>query len=257
MALRTDILTEHLGYAPIGLIDDIINAVNDILYKCTAALETFLNKKYAPGSSRARKYRIPPNEIQLGTAKLETLLESVVDRSFDKFELYVLRNILTIPTDLISDGWVRLEHHEHVDFQDTSSLADLDNQIIELEQMVMKERIKGIIFKKLLATSTKESDKKSRHQQALHFLSQNTSSYEDFGESFVFLASQVSSMANMIKTIEKSNGDPIPKGSQPSDRDQYIDEFVKRAIKQSGIKPSFVPSASITAASQSLADLFV
>lgn len=252
VALRTDILTEHLGYAPIGLIDDIINAVNDILYKCTAALETFLNKKYAPGSSRAKKYRIPPNEIQLGTAKLETLLESVVDRSFDKFELYVLRNILTIPSDLISEGWVRLEHHEHVDFQNTLSLADLDRQIIEAEQMLVNERIRNLIFKKLSTTSAQESEKSEEYNQALHFLAHNSSSNDELRESFIFLASQVSVITNMIKSMEDSNGDLVLKESQASDRDQYIDEFVKRAIKKSGIKPSFVSSASHDAVPQPL-----
>ncbi|OAX80022.1 hypothetical protein ACJ72_05657 [Emergomyces africanus] len=41
---------------------------------------------------------------------METLLESTVDKAFDKFEIYVLRNILTVPEDLL--GWVRLTHYE-------------------------------------------------------------------------------------------------------------------------------------------------
>lgn len=42
--------------------------------------------------------------------QLETLLESTVDKSFDKFEIYTLRNILTIPDDLAP--WMRLAHYE-------------------------------------------------------------------------------------------------------------------------------------------------
>ena len=49
-------------------------------------------------------------EIENGLHQLETLLESTVDKAFDKFEIYVLRNILTVPEDLIS--WVRLTHYE-------------------------------------------------------------------------------------------------------------------------------------------------
>lgn len=41
--------------------------------------------------------------------RLETLLESTVDKSFDKFEIYVLRNILTVEEDV--GGWVRLGHY--------------------------------------------------------------------------------------------------------------------------------------------------
>ena len=42
--------------------------------------------------------------------RLETLLESTVDKSFDKFEIYTLRNILTVDREV--GGWVRLAHYE-------------------------------------------------------------------------------------------------------------------------------------------------
>ncbi|KAJ5819076.1 Centromere protein Mis12 [Penicillium riverlandense] len=49
-------------------------------------------------------------EIENGLHQLETLLEANVDKAFDKFEIYVLRNILTVPEDLLSS--VRLKHYE-------------------------------------------------------------------------------------------------------------------------------------------------
>lgn len=49
-------------------------------------------------------------EIENGLHQLETLLEANVDKAFDKFEIYVLRNILTVPEDLLF--WVRLKHYE-------------------------------------------------------------------------------------------------------------------------------------------------
>ena len=49
-------------------------------------------------------------EIENGLHQLETLLEATVDKAFDKFEIYVLRNILTVPEDLV--GWIRLSHYE-------------------------------------------------------------------------------------------------------------------------------------------------
>lgn len=49
-------------------------------------------------------------EIENGLHQLETLLETNVDKAFDKFEIYVLRNILTVPEDLLS--WVKLKHYE-------------------------------------------------------------------------------------------------------------------------------------------------
>lgn len=139
IAKSTVVLTEHLGYAPIAVIDDIINSANQVLYRCTDAMENFLRAKYPKGTTRLPKEAVDvtnnnkgdedrkPNlrdteevdiseEIELGTAKLETLFESVVDLCFDKYELYVLRNLLVVPKDLINDGWFRLEHQKDLDF---------------------------------------------------------------------------------------------------------------------------------------------
>lgn len=83
----TALLTEHFEYPPIALLDDIINAVNNILYKCTAAIESFLQN--TPPCKD-----IPDEEIELGTAKLETLLEGIVDRNFDRC-VFVFRELLS------------------------------------------------------------------------------------------------------------------------------------------------------------------
>lgn len=42
--------------------------------------------------------------------QLETLLESNVDKNFDKLEIYVLRNVLHVDEALVP--WVRLGHYE-------------------------------------------------------------------------------------------------------------------------------------------------
>jgi kinetochore protein Mis12/MTW1 len=55
---------------------------------------------------------------------LETLLENGVDKRFDAFELYVLRNILVVPQDLV--GWVRLAHHKNLDFTSITPPAPTD-----------------------------------------------------------------------------------------------------------------------------------
>lgn len=144
----TAILTEHFGYVPIALIDDIINAANDILYKCTAAMDEFLSSRYPDGKLWLEGGSLPPSkrlkandgtrkenqdggieiditeEIELGTAKFETLFESIVDKCFDGFELYVLRNLMVIPQNLIQGGWIRLSHHRGVDFVAVKKLVN-------------------------------------------------------------------------------------------------------------------------------------
>ena len=52
--------------------------------------------------------------------KLETLLNATVDKNFDKFEIYVLRNILSVPAELAD--WVRLKHHENFSMPDSENV---------------------------------------------------------------------------------------------------------------------------------------
>ena len=72
-------------------------------------------------------------EIENGLHQLETLLESTVDKAFDKFEIYVLRNILTVPEDLIN--WVRLRHYEVRDSQGPQ-IKRLANPVCPTESFV-------------------------------------------------------------------------------------------------------------------------
>lgn len=53
-------------------------------------------------------------EIASGTHQLETLLCTSIDRNFDKFELYVMRNILCVKPE--DREWIRLGHYEGLNF---------------------------------------------------------------------------------------------------------------------------------------------
>ena len=67
----------------------------------------------SPGSAPKNSSTEPPDstaEIENGVHQLETLLEATVDKAFDKFEIWTLRNILTIPDDLAP--YMRLGHYE-------------------------------------------------------------------------------------------------------------------------------------------------
>ena len=63
-------------------------------------------------SNGAQAYPEAKSEIEEGLHKLETLLESNVDRNFDKFEIYILRGVLNVPEELVP--WVRLGHYEGI-----------------------------------------------------------------------------------------------------------------------------------------------
>lgn len=107
-----------------SLIDDIINSINNLIYQGISSLETGLHSTsperlgftHAPDAIPDTdgdgniQYPEAKLEIENGLHQLETLLESTVDKTFDKMEIYVLRNILTVPDDLVD--WIRLGHYE-------------------------------------------------------------------------------------------------------------------------------------------------
>ncbi|KAJ5925834.1 hypothetical protein N7454_007344 [Penicillium verhagenii] len=130
----TSLLAEHFSYTPLSLIDDIINSINNLIYQAISSLESGLiaTPPERLGFSHATNgptiadtdddgnvvYPEAKLELENGLHQLETLLETNVDKAFDKFEIYVLRNILTVPVDLLSH--VRLKHYEGLSFKPSS-----------------------------------------------------------------------------------------------------------------------------------------
>lgn len=96
--------------------------MNNLIYQGVGSLETGLfatpperlgfkpAKTNGEASEEEKEYPDAKQEIEEGLHKLETLLNSTVDKNFDKFEIYVLRNILSVPTNLAQ--WIRLRHYE-------------------------------------------------------------------------------------------------------------------------------------------------
>ncbi|KAI0131754.1 Mis12 protein-domain-containing protein [Hypoxylon sp. NC0597] len=137
----TELLTEHFGYPPVSLIDDIINSINILAERALNSVEQgLLNAPAAtlgfkPPKTSSRKnvdaqQQLDPveaakTEIESGTHQLETLLCASIDRNFDKFEIYVLRNILCVrPPDV--RNWMRLSHYEGLDLSPPSNAPSLD-----------------------------------------------------------------------------------------------------------------------------------
>ncbi|KAI0887200.1 Mis12 protein-domain-containing protein [Annulohypoxylon maeteangense] len=139
----TELLTEHFGYPPVSLIDDIINSINILAERALNSVEQgLLNAPPAtlgfkpPKATRgnggdAQKQAIDPaeaakNEVESGTHQLETLLCASIDRNFDKFEIYVLRNILCVrPFDVMH--WMRLSHYDGLDLSSITSTNSQSN----------------------------------------------------------------------------------------------------------------------------------
>ncbi|KAJ4133672.1 hypothetical protein NW768_005260 [Fusarium equiseti] len=121
-----ELLTEHFGYPPVSLLDDIINTVNVLADRALDSVERLLLSipPHALGFSNKHASKdgtpaLPPDEaakleIEHGTHQLETLLNASIDKNFDLFELYTMRNILTVRPD--DQPFMRLAHYEGLDF---------------------------------------------------------------------------------------------------------------------------------------------
>ncbi|KAI1176272.1 Mis12 protein-domain-containing protein [Nemania sp. FL0916] len=132
---ETELLTEHFGYPPVSLIDDIINSINVLAERALTSVEQGLlgappaalgfkaPKSQSQQHQQQEEDQESPaerakNEVEAGTHQLETLLCASIDRNFDKFEIYVLRNIFTVrPPELCR--WIRLAHYDGLDFSAT------------------------------------------------------------------------------------------------------------------------------------------
>lgn len=67
-----------------------------------------------PALSQEEIEDLAQKEIASGTHQLETLLCTSIDRNFDKFEIYVMRNILCVQPE--DRDWMRLGHYEGLNF---------------------------------------------------------------------------------------------------------------------------------------------
>lgn len=267
----TALLTEHFGFPPLALIDDVINAVNDIMYKCTQAMETYLNERQQKRLEETMKEKnsdedvvmegpedtrsaIPEDEIQLGTAKLETLLESQVDKNFDKFELYALRNIFTVPSDLVRDGWVRLMHHEGIEYQKDEDSLKLDEEIEKLIKFINME----LSLRKILKLQITKANKLVRmlrlFRLCLSFLDHDNNgekltaearlaikSLSPLDENLYFLLSQVDDLITQVLKMHNKFKNGVSQGGindmafTPSVRDRYIQGKSFKLLESIGV----------------------
>ncbi|OJD34570.1 mis12 domain-containing protein [Diplodia corticola] len=136
--IETSLLTEHFRYTPLTLIDQIINMINELVNRAVDAVEAGLLEtppsRLGFAARAAAENTIPDTddegnplypearrEIEEGVHQLETLLEATVDKNFDKLEIYLLRNVLTVPEDLVP--WVRLAHYQGLQLPYTSTTS--------------------------------------------------------------------------------------------------------------------------------------
>ncbi|KAG8528941.1 uncharacterized protein KY384_006630 [Bacidia gigantensis] len=264
------LLTDHFTYTPLSLIDDIINAVNTIVYQALDALEDGLLKvppaqlgfKPTPTSQTPSAADAAKDEIENGVHQLETLLESTVDKDFDKFELFTLRNSLSVPEDL--GGYMRLRHYEDLPLPlptntlTPESITSLHRQVQETKKLNLALKAKharnGAMIAQLQsllsppppppsASQTLAGDSKAP-AHSLAFItqgSQNPSGREGgMTTQAQFATSQLPALRELVAKlrpeIEKLSrlGEDGEDGKK-EERRRYIESGVRRVVGKSGV----------------------
>ncbi|ODQ82504.1 hypothetical protein BABINDRAFT_159080 [Babjeviella inositovora NRRL Y-12698] len=269
----TTILTEHLGYPPIAVIDDVINAVNELMYKCTQAVETYLHERESKRlesiknnvdndddvvmtESEKSMATVPEDEIEMGTAKLETLLESTVDKNFDKFELYAIRNILNVPSELAHEGWIRLNHHKGIDFSQGAikSSRYYDVQIDVLRKEINAQLTLRKILKLQIVKATKIVQSLAKFKQTLRFLDAMNGTFSSeataalravspLDETLHYLLIQVDGLFTQVASIRaKLDGEGGVRSADfvPSPREEYLNQQTAKVLLSMGLLPDIM-----------------
>lgn len=122
--IQQTILPDILGFAPQLLVDDLLDIGYDAIAKATGALETYLDTNWLPGRPIEDQ-----NEAYAGLVAFQTLLQSHLDKAFDAFELWSLKNVFALPDP--AEVPIVLPHQTGLDITATEQEENSLNKEIE------------------------------------------------------------------------------------------------------------------------------
>ncbi|GAA6025849.1 hypothetical protein JCM11491_003242 [Sporobolomyces phaffii] len=143
-AIKSTILTEHFRFVPESFAKSCFDIANKCLYVASAWLEDellTLVRQQAPAADAAAHDQLE-EEVQTGCYRLETLLEHGIDKNFDLFEIFMLRNTFSLDDALIPH--VSLSHQVEFDptlkGSDQATLDAYEHELREYERELENER---------------------------------------------------------------------------------------------------------------------
>ena len=93
------LITELLGFVPQFLLDDIVDTANDEVRQAVDAMEGFLRRWVIARSEKVGDWD-SNQDVEQGLVAFQTLLYNHVDIAFDFFEVWSMRNIFALRSDL-------------------------------------------------------------------------------------------------------------------------------------------------------------
>ncbi|KAI8325339.1 Mis12-domain-containing protein [Martensiomyces pterosporus] len=222
------LIVEHFGFLPISFIDEIINASNDTVYRATDALSRFVEKEQGSGEATSQAVN-----------KAETLLEHAVDKNFDKFELYALRNLFNIPQGL--EDYMVLPHQRHGSLTDTQNVLAEDEAALDKElEEVRRELVANNLLKTKLQSDISKVERGVRRVRALNeqLCVEEIARKELKGAAPESVAEvrvkmhEIAQLAERLDSVTDSNGGLSQLGglNEPAARDIYLTRIADMQI---------------------------
>ncbi|KAL6449873.1 MTW1 Kinetochore-associated protein MTW1 [Candida maltosa Xu316] len=212
------------------------------MYRGITAVDVYLKEQQKLQRKQVFKY-LSDEEISVGMGKLESLLESTVDKNFDKYELYCRRNIFSIPEDLI--GYVRLSHHEGIDFKGdiVSKKESFADDVKKLEfkisqELQLRKLLKLQLYKiKKLMVLLREFANVFKNlkigENATTETKEIMESLQPVDETIYYINSQVKSLIDQISDLTKKvDADLKHHRFVPRLRERFIEGRTMKVIEQ-------------------------
>ncbi|GAA5876383.1 hypothetical protein JCM16303_003514 [Sporobolomyces ruberrimus] len=142
-SIKSTILTEHFRFAPESFAKSCFDIANKCLYTASALLENDLLEMVKELQQNGQEVdEEQQDEIQRGCYRLETLLEHEIDKQFDLFEIFMLRNTFKVDNKLIP--YLELPHQVNSDpllkGSHQSSLDEYEEELRLYEEELVKHR---------------------------------------------------------------------------------------------------------------------
>lgn len=144
--------TEFLGWTPLSYVDSVIAVVHKYVNSALNSLQQFIDGELKTSM-----------ENEIGMQMTSTLLESAVDKSFDKWELYCLRQVFRIPKQAEicqfkdTDWSITAEQEHELDSRTEDALSKLA-KLRKVNEKLVENRVYIQKRMELLGTVTKAMD---------------------------------------------------------------------------------------------------
>jgi len=224
-----ELWVEALRTPPLAFIDDIINAINDKMYNMLSALQQGFEKLLPD-----------PNIVAEKMVQIDVLLESAVDRNYDVFELYALRNIFGfLPKDPVPPL-----HYEGFDLLQTFDIDELENELkSEREKLIGAEYFsyKALLFRNNTSKINEEIDRLNTEVNNLSNIMKDDSRVPSTSELSVSLVKFQEIMSKYKETLAVFK-DPVT--TRPTQRDMFLKMSILNHISK--LMSEYDPSSDST-----------